>query len=130
MKKIVLILIFLLFPVFAQAQDVELKPAIIADVLYDTEEGNLVPVASLQLATFFDNLIETRVMAIGNPKDFTKLSKVGFGVGVNPVTLTNKLGQKWTANLINPSVGIATIYNFSAKRVSIGVYVTVIKVQF
>lgn len=130
MKKVAIALILILFPIFAQAQDIDFKPAVMADVLYDTKEGALVPVASLQLATFFDNLIETRVMAIGNSEDLSKLSKVGFGVGINLVTLTNKLGQTWTASFINPSIGVAPIYNFSTKSASVGIYVTVIKVQF
>ncbi len=130
MVKVFLILILLLSPLATYGEDFDFKPAVMADVLYDTSEGGIVPVASLQLATMFDNLLETRVMAIGNPDNIAKINKIGVGIGINLVTLTNKLGQTWTAKFINPAIGIAPIYNFSKKKTSLGIYATVIRVQF
>ncbi len=129
-KVLLIILMFLLCSSFAYAQDVvTLAPAIGGSVMYDLEAGAIVPVVDLQLVKVYDGLIELRGLAVGD-KDLTNIGKIGVGVGVNLVVLTNKLGQEWVAKVINPTVGVAPLYSFDNKKVSFGIYATIVKIEF
>jgi len=131
MKKILLtVLMSLILCSFAYADTLSFAPAIDGSILYDLQEGALVPVVGLQLATAFDGLLEVRGMVIGDPQSLSELNKIGVGIGVNLVILTNKLGQTWTAKIINPTVGIAPIYSLSDKTMGIGIYATIVKIEF
>lgn len=131
MKKIFLTVILILALCgLAQADTLAFAPAIDGSILYDVQEGALVPVVGLQLATMFDGLIEARGMIIGDPESLSELNKIGLGIGVNLVILTQKLGQTWTAKIINPTVGIAPIYSLSDKTVNMGIYATIVKIEF
>ncbi len=131
MKKLFMaVVLFLSLCGLAQADTLAFAPAVDGSILYDVQEGALVPVVGLQLATMFDGLIEARGMIIGDPQSLSELNKIGLGIGVNLVILTQKLGQAWTAKIINPTVGIAPIYSLSDKTVNMGIYATIVKIEF
>lgn len=132
MKKLVMATLIILTALagISEASDVAFKPALVGDVLYDIGEGQIVPVVSMQIVSAYDALLEARAMVVGNPDDLARFSKVGVGIGVNLVKLTERLGQTWTAKAVNPSVGVAPIYDFSTKKVGVGVYISVIRIEF
>ena len=134
MKQLILTVILILslgsicYAEDTQNEPIAFAPAIEGQFIYDMDAGQIVPALGLQVARAADGILEARILATGSPDSISELGKVGVGLGVNLPKLTTKIGAEWVAKIIDPSIGLAGLYDMKNGGASWGIYVVIIKV--
>ena len=132
MRKLFLVVLFLLLAVTARADELKLQlPNLNGDVVYDFRESELGVGTGVDLVAFPDEITSIRGEWVVFYEDSSDAkNKAGLGVNVNVPALARKLGATWIPETINASVGVLGLCDFVDKpELSAGLYLTVLKIS-